>query len=75
MLSNIKTNTLSTMYCRCKNNEHVDKAFMVGNLYQFTVNDKNWVTVYEPYLNMITGFIQPYTIHIDDFVLSFELVN
>ncbi len=63
------------MYCRCINTERIDKAFIIGNLYQYTVNDMDWVTVYDPYTNMSTGLIEPHTIRIDDFVLSFQVID
>ncbi len=63
------------MDCRCINNERIDKVFIVGNLYQYIVNDKDWVTVYDPYTNMSTGLIEPHTIHVDDFVLSFHVID
>ena len=63
------------MFCRCINNERIDKTFMVGSIYQYTVNDNEWVTVYDPYTNMSTGFIAPHSIRIDDFVFSFELTD
>ena len=63
------------MYCRCINNERIDKAFIVGNLYQFTVNDKDWVTVYEPYRQMALGIIEPYQIPMEVFVLSFQNID
>ena len=62
------------MYCRCINNERIDKSFIIGNLYQYTVNDQDWVTVYEPYQQMATGFIEPYQIPMKDFVLSFQII-
>lgn len=63
------------MYCRCINNERINKTFMVGYIYQYTVNDKECVTVYDPYTNFSTGFIEPHSILIDDFVSSFELTD
>ena len=63
------------MYCRCINNERIDKAFIIGNLYQYIVNDKDWVTVYEPYQQMYLGFIQPHLIPMKDFVLSFQTID
>ena len=68
-------NHLNNMYCKCISNERIDKAFIVGNLYQYTVNDKDRVTVYDPYTNMSTGLIEPHTIRIDDFVLSFQVID
>ena len=63
------------MYCRCINNERIDKSFIVGNLYQYTVNDQDWATVYDSYTNMSLDFVEPKTIHIDDFVLSFQIID
>ena len=63
------------MNCRCLNNERINKAFIVGNLYQFNVNDKDSVTVYEPYQQMAIGFIEPYQIPMKDFVLSFQIID
>lgn len=63
------------MYCRYINNERIDKAFIIGDSYQYTVNDKEWITVYDPYTNMSTGLIEPHIICIDDFVLSFQIID
>ena len=63
------------MYCRCINNERIDKSFIVGNLYQYTVNDQDWVTVYEPYQQIAIGFIEPDQIPMKDFVLSFQIID
>ena len=63
------------MFCRCINNERIDKSFIVGNLYQYTLNDQDLVTVYEPYQQMAIGFIEPYQIPMRDFVLSFQIID
>lgn len=64
-----------TMYCRCINNERIDKTFTVGNLYQYTVNDREWVTVYDPYTHMSLDYIEPHLMHIDDFIFSFQILD
>lgn len=63
------------MLCRCINNERISKSFIVGNLYDFLVNDENWVTVDDPYTYMSIDFIDQILMHIDDFVLSFEVID
>ena len=68
-------NHLNNMYCKCISNERIDKAFIVGNLYQYTMNDKDQVTVFDPYTNMSTGLIEPHTIPVDNFVLSFQALD
>lgn len=68
-------NHLNNLYCKCISNERIDKAFIVGNLYQYTVNDKDRVTVYDPYTNMSTGLIEPHTIQVDDFLLSYQVID
>lgn len=60
------------MYCRCINNDRIDKSFIVGNTYQYYVNDDYWITVYEPYIML--GFMRPFTIHINDFIMSFQRI-
>ncbi len=63
------------MLCRCINNERIRKTFIVGNLYDFSVNDENWVTVDDPYTYISIDFIDQILMHIDDFVLSFEVID
>ena len=63
------------MLCRCINNERISKSFIVGNLYDFSVNDENGVTVNDPYTYMSIDFIDQILMHIDDFVLSFEVID
>ena len=63
------------MLCRCINNERISTSFIVVNLYEFSVNDENWVTVDDPYTYMSIDFIDQILMYIDDFVLSFEVID
>ena len=62
------------MYCRCINNDRIDKSFIVGNIYEFSVDDDNWVTVYDSDMTIMLGIVTDVKIHIKDFIMSFQRI-